>query len=213
MIVRRKKTLSFDLTGTLATFKFCNSVWFEGLPKLYSRKNGIGFDEARDYLSKRYDEVGDEAVEWYSIEYWFDRFSLGDGWENLPEQFSHNIEFYPETFEVLEQCSQQYELILLTNAAREFVEIETSSIKKYFSKIISSVSDFGEVKKTPGFYARVCRFLGKEPHELTHVGDHWQFDYIAPQECGLTTLFLDRTRQSSGEFIIHDLGEIQSKLL
>ncbi|MFA4835657.1 MAG: HAD family hydrolase [Dehalococcoidia bacterium] len=208
-----KGILSFDLTGTLATFKFCDAVWFEGMPRLFAEKNAISVDESREYLRQNYAELGDQVVEWYDIKYWFARFGLGTGWTELLEEFSHNIEFYPETSAVLEQYSRMYNLVLITNASREFVEVETASIKKYFSKIISCVSDFGEVKKTPEFYARVCESLGGEPSEWIHVGDHWQFDFLAPRGIGITSFYLDRRKESLGEFIIHDLSELESKLL
>lgn len=207
------RILSFDLTGTLATFRYCDSVWFEGLPRLYAQKNALSVDEARTVLRKAYDEIGEEALEWYDIKYWFNRFGLGTGWAELLQQHSHTIEFYDETQGVLERCSQSYDLVLITNAAREFVEVETPSITKYFRKVISSVSDFGEVKKHPEFYARVCDSLGVDPSAWVHVGDHWQFDFMAPRGIGMTSFFLDRKKERSGEFIIHSLGELERKLV
>jgi HAD superfamily hydrolase (TIGR01549 family) len=208
-----KSVLSFDLTGTLATFRFCDSVWFEGLPTLYAEKNSITFVEAKEHLRKNYDELGDHATEWYDIKYWFARFGLGTGWIKLLQEFSSRIEFYPETLEVLERCSRMYDLVLITNASREFVEIETAPIKRYFRNIISCVSDFGEVKKTPEFYAKVCHSLGEDPAGWIHVGDHWQFDFLAPRGIGITSFYLDRRRARVGEFIIHDLNELERKLL
>lgn len=208
-----KSTLSFDLTGTLATFKFCDAVWFEGLPRLYAQKHGGGIDQAREFLTREYKEIGDQVVEWYDIKYWFNRFDLGTGWTELIKEFSPSIEFYPETPQVLERFSQMYDLVLITNAAREFVEIETASIQKYFTRIISSVSDFGEVKKNPEFYAKVCQSLGEAPSGWIHVGDHWQFDYLAPRGIGITTFFLDRQKEKTGNFIIHSLRELETKLL
>ena len=205
--------LSLDLTGTLATHKFCDAVWFDGLPRLYAVKNAIPLEEAREYLKKNYDEIGDEAVEWYDIKHWFNRFELGENWGQLLEDLSPHIEFYPEATEVLAELGQWYDLVLITNASREFVEVETASIKKYFSQIISSVSDFGEVKKTPEFYARVCRFLGQDPRDLIHVGDHWQFDFVAPRGAGITAFYLDRARKLTGDFILYDLSELKSNLL
>ena len=209
----KNRILSFDLTGTLATFKFCDSIYFEGLPKLYANKYGIEIGAARQYLVAAYEEVGDQEADWYDLPYWFDRFDLGNGWESLLNDLSHNIEFYPESKDVLSKLSEDYELILISNACREFLDVETSIISKYFSRLISCVSDFGQVKKTPEFYARVCRFLKLEPHEIVHIGDNWQFDYVAPTEYGITSYYLDRTGKQNGDFIIHDLCEIEAKLL
>ncbi len=208
-----KRILSFDLTGTLATHRFCDSIWFDGLPRLYSKKYGVPFGSAKEYLVKNYDDLGDEVVEWYDVKYWFDRFDLGDGWMKLLLDYSSDIEFFPEVREVLRGCQQRYDLVLITNASREFTEVEAAEIKGYFSRMISSVSDFGEVKKTPDFYGRVCRSLGIEPWDLLHVGDHWQFDFVAPRGAGVTAYYLDRTGEHGGEFIIHNLNEFAAKVL
>jgi len=213
LATRSGKTLSFDLTGTLTTYRFSDLIWFEGLPRLFAEKNALPLNEAREYLKKHYDEVGDEAPEWYDIKYWFKRFNLGNGWRELLENFKSEAEFYPEVEDVLAKLSQKYEMILITNASREFVEIEIEPIKGYFKRLISSVSDFGEVKKTPQFYAKVCRSLGKEPRDLIHVGDHWQFDFIAPRQLGIEAIFLDRSGERKGDFIIHSLSELETKLL
>lgn len=209
----RSKILSFDLTGTLATFRFCDSIYFEGLPKLYANRYDTGIEEARQHLKRAYDEVSDQEPDWYTLPYWFDRFELGNGWNSLLNEFSHNVQFYPEATTVLSNLSKKHDLILISNACREFLDIETASISTYFTRLISCVSDFGEVKKTPDFYARVCRFLELQPHDLVHIGDNWQFDYVAPSECGITAYYLDRTGERNGDHVIHDLNEIEFRVL
>jgi putative hydrolase of the HAD superfamily len=79
--------------------------------------------------------------------------------------------------------------------------------------VFSATSDFGEVKKSNGFYARVCEIADVKPHEVVHVGDHWVFDFVNPREIGMTAYFLDRGRKRGGnvkneEFVISDLNEI-----
>jgi len=207
--------ISFDLTGTLATFRFCDSIYFEGLPGLYASRHGREIQEAQEYLKRCYDEVGDREADWYDIKYWFSRFELGSDWDELLKDLSHRIEFYPETESVLAELSREYELILITNACREFLAVEMESLRGHFRHIISCVSDFGEVKKTSRLYGHICRQLGLRPEEVTHVGDHWHFDFVAPRECGLTAFYLDRTGASSqkGDFTITDLRELKDRLI
>ena len=204
--------ISFDLTGTLTTYRFSNQIWFEELPRLFAQKNHLDFEEARERLRRIYDEVGEESLEWYDLKYWFRRFNLGDGWCELLEKASPKVELYPESKRVLETLSRKYDLVLLTNAAREFVEVETREIKGYFRQIFSCVSDFGQVKKTPEFYLLVCRRLGIRPEELIHVGDHWKFDYLIPRQAGVRAFYLDRQGVSGGQFVLHDLQELEEKL-
>jgi len=208
-----KQILSFDLTGTLATFKFCDSIYFEGLPQLYSTHYRLSFAESITYLTRCYDDIGDHEVDWYDITYWFERFGLGNGWEDLLLGLSHNIEFYPDAQPVLSKLAQYYELIMVSNACTEFIKVETASIKEHFSQIISCVSDFKEVKKTPEFYLRLCEHIGVGPGEIIHVGDHWDFDYTAPRGAGLQAFYLDRTAKACGENVIHTLHDLESKLI
>lgn len=207
------RILSFDLTGTLATFKFCDAIYFEGLPRLYSDQRGLPLEEARTYLTKCYDEIGDQEADWYDITFWFERFDLGAGWNELLKELNHNIEFYPDAEPVISRLADKYELIMVSNACTEFIDVETASIRKYFTRIVSCVSDFKEVKRTREFYLNLCEHLGVRPEEIIHVGDHWDFDYVAPRGAGLQAFYLDRTTETCGEHVIHTLHDLESKLL
>ncbi|MFO8010105.1 MAG: HAD family hydrolase [Dehalococcoidia bacterium] len=208
-----KRIISFDLTGTLATTRFCDSIYFQGLPEIYASINNVEIEEAKRYLRVFYDEVGDRSPEWYDIKYWFERLSLGNGWMELLREMSHNIEWYPESEQVLAELNYEYDLILLTNACREFMEVETEAISKYFKRMISCVSEFGEVKKTPEFYLRVCQSLSCGTEDIIHVGDHWHFDYVAPRGCGMTAFYLDRSGRDDGDFTIHQLSDLRTRMI
>lgn len=207
-----RQMISFDLTGTLTSYRFSDRIWFKELPKLFAQKNRLDFEEAKKKLKRIYDEVGEERVEWYDLKYWFRRFNLGDGWQKMLEEVSFEVELYPEVKKVLESLSHKYDLVLLTNAAREFVEVETREIKGYFRNILSCVSDFGKVKKTPEFYLLACQKLGLRAEELIHVGDHWKFDYLIPRQAGVRAFYLDRSGKSQGEFVLHGLTELEERL-
>ncbi|TET40573.1 MAG: hypothetical protein E3J65_00725 [Dehalococcoidia bacterium] len=72
------KVVSFDVEGTLVTPDFSRAVWYEGIPSLYAKRNGISFEEARSMVEDCYLKVGDQRREWYDIKYWFQRFQLGE---------------------------------------------------------------------------------------------------------------------------------------
>ena len=107
------------------------------------------------------------------------------------------------------------------------LQIPDSIIKKFFSRIFSATSDFGEVKKSNDFYARVCEILDVKPQAVVHTGDHWVFDFINPRKIGMNAYYLDRKisrnrnakvedkEKKSGvkvkkedEFVISDLDEL-----
>ena len=162
----RVKAISFDLDGTLINYKFVDSVWFEGIPRLYSVKKGVSFHDARKVVKREYDKVGKERPEWYDLHYWIRKFGLNITPQELLRYFENRIKTYPEVPKVLDELKQRgFRLIIVTNARREFVELELrkAEIENYFDRVFSSTSDFGLVKKTADLYERVCSILEIPP--------------------------------------------------
>lgn len=208
------KIVSFDMNGTLTQDRFIELIWSEGVPRLYSEVNNMPFEQAKQYVFQEYERIGEERTEWYDIKYWFRLFGLGEGWNELLESFQHEIKPFPEVIPVLEELSRDYQLVVTTNAAQEFFDIElgAAGLRGYFTKIFSSTSDFGEVKKTPDVYLKICYNLGKKPEEIAHIGDHRFFDFIVPKEMGIRAFYLDRRENEKGDFIVKDLREFRDKL-
>ena len=209
------KVISFDLDGTLFDNRFVDSVWLEEIPRLYSVKMKGSVDDARRIVRREYDMVGKERLEWYDIRYWIRRFGLNVEAEELLRNFEHRIKPYPEVPKVLEQLRKRgFRLVVVTNAGREFVELELekADMKNRFDRVFSSTSDFGVVKKTDKLYQRVCSILGVSPQEMIHVGDDRKFDFDVPRRLGILAFYLDRTGKQEGEFVIHSLQELNRKL-
>jgi len=190
----KAQLISFDLDGTLVDFTYSSWVWEVGVPRLYARKYGITLSEAITRVTSEYERTGDASLEWYEIAYWFKRFGLPGTGRQLMEEHRNKVRLYPEVKEVLGILRQRYELIVVSNAAREFIDMEVmeTGIECYFSKIFSATSDFEQVKKTPQFYKQICDIMGVLPTEMIHVGDHYEFDYVAPRQLGVEAYFLNR---------------------
>ena len=208
------KLISFDMDGTLVETEFTDWVWNHGIPILYSKKTGLPFDAAKVSVEKEYQKVGDGAIEWYDIKYWFQFFKLDINWKSLMERYVDKIHVYPDVHPILERLKGHFKLILTSNAGREFidVEMEATGLGKYFDQIFSATSDFRELKKAPTFYQRVCDILKVHPEEMVHVGDHYEFDYLVPRTLGIHALYLDRTARQKGEFILWDLRDLERKV-
>lgn len=206
--------ISFDLDGTLVCSEFSHKVWHEGMPLLYAKRYGIEISRAQSYVEEEYQKVGEERAEWYDIKYWCRRFGLNGEWKKLLSQYEPMIEFYPDVYELIPRLKQKFDLVLSSNAAREFIEIELKQDKlwNYFSFIFSAPSDFGMVKKEGSFYTQILRRLKLHPEELIHIGDHLEFDFHVPRNLGIKCYFLDRTGTEEGEFVLHSLEEIEGKL-
>jgi len=209
------KIISFDMDGTLVDPGFTDWVWSHGIPTLYAEKVGVPFEEAKAFVVNEYMKVGEGAVEWYDIKYWFRLFQLDEGWKVLMKRYADKINIYPDIRHILKRLKDDFLLVLTSNAGREFIEMEmeTTGLGRYFDRIFSATSDFSEVKKIKGFYQRICQILGTRPQEIVHVGDHYEFDYVVPRSLGIQAFYLNRSGAQEGEFILSNLRDLEKRLL
>lgn len=199
--------ISLDMDGTLVNSKFVDLVWMHGVPELYAEKSGLDFKAAKEYVVGEYMKIGSDKLEWYNLPYWLEKFGLDvDKWDLLMK-YEDEIEFYPEVNEALDSLSGNYELIVTSNAAREFLEIELEGFMDYFHELFSVTSDFRDVKKSPHIYGTICKELDAKPFEVLHIGDHYNYDYESPLQAGLDALFLDRKGIRSGSEVVGSLLE------
>jgi HAD superfamily hydrolase (TIGR01549 family) len=211
----KRKFLSFDLDGTLIQLDFSLALWHEAIPKLVASQGGFPIDEATKWVTLQYETVGEESLEWYDLAYWYERFRLKEPWKATLRRYRHMIRPFPEVTDVLRALAKDHRMMILSNASRPFVqaELEDTGLCELFDHVVSATSDLGEVKKTHGFYAKVCHNLGIEPFDVIHVGDHWEFDYLAPSKAGLTAYFLDRSGRRNGPWVVNDLKEFAGKVI
>ena len=201
------RIISLDMDGTLVNSRFVDKVWMEGMPMLYAEKTGLDFPAAREYVIGEYMKIGSDHLEWYDLKFWIDKFGLSVEKEHLLELYEDEIEVYPEVEEVLELLSQNYELVVTSNAAREFIDIELDGLQGYFREVFSATSDFREVKKSSLLYGAICAHMDARPFEVLHIGDHYRYDYESALDAGLDALFLDRKGERQGPEVIGDLRE------
>jgi len=169
-----------------------NRFWFEEIPKLYAQRHGVDFQEALETAQRSYDEIGDEDIRWYLPQYWFQRFDLEEEAEGVIEGLRGEVKLFPEVREVLGELKGRYKLIVISNAARPFLEVELEEIEDYFEEVFSCVSDLNQVKKGAWVYREILEELGAEAERVVHVGDNRRFDYLAPREAGMNSLLVDR---------------------
>jgi HAD superfamily hydrolase (TIGR01549 family) len=207
----KRKLISFDLDGTLVNPTYNMFVWEIGLPRLYAEKNDISLSEAIPIVKAQYARIGDAALEWYDITYWFEYFGLPGSWKDLMEKHRGKIQAFPEAKEVLKDLMSCYDLVVTSNAAREFVEIELkeTGFGDFFTRVFSATSDFGQVKKTPQFYEQICNIMGEKPSDVIHVGDHYTFDYVVPKGLEMKAYYLNRDGSNNPKdaFTVKDLTD------
>jgi HAD superfamily hydrolase (TIGR01549 family) len=208
------KIISFDMDGTLVDAEFTDWVWGHGIPTLYAGKAGLSLEEAKAFVTQEYLKVGEGAIEWYDIKYWFRFFQLEESWRGVMERYKDKIKVYPDVNHILERLGRNFPLVLTSNAGREFIDIEmeATGLGRYFYRIFSATTDFGVVKKSADFYQQICEVLETRPQEIVHVGDHYEFDYLVPRSLGIHAFYLDRLGEQRGASIISDLRDLEERL-
>jgi putative hydrolase of the HAD superfamily len=188
------RIVSFDVEGTLVTPDFSYAVWFEAIPRRYAEKNGITLEQARRAVEEEYRGVGDQRLEWYDVRYWFDKLGLGTP-VPMMQRCENQVRYYPEVKEVLASLSEKYKLVVASGSTRDFLHHLLQDIEPYFSEIYSSITDYRQLK-TSEFYLKMCQAMRVEPEQVVHIGDNWQFDFMAPSEIGIQAFYLDRKQQT-----------------
>jgi putative hydrolase of the HAD superfamily len=206
------RVVSFDVVGTLLDSSFEDHIWNEMIPQLYARKRGINFEEAKEFILREYDYVGNRDIRWYLPSYWFKHFNLDEDPIEVFRSHTNKVKFYPETLSVLKKLSQKYDLIIVSGTTRDIIETMIEKVSHYFKHIFSPISDRNEVKKKPQMYEMICKILETEPNKIAHVGDDWYSDFISPRKIGIESFHLDRTGKKSGKFVIKDLNELVDRL-
>jgi HAD superfamily hydrolase (TIGR01549 family) len=202
------RIVSFDVEGTLVTPDFSYAVWFGAIPQRYAEKNGVSLEVARRAVEEEYRRVGDQRLEWYDVKYWFDRLGLGKP-VTVMQRCENQVRYYPEVKEVLTFLSEKYRLVVASGSTRDFLRHLLQDIEPYFSDIYSSITDYRQLK-TPEFYSKICQEMRVEPKQVVHIGDNWQFDFIAPSEIGIKAFYLDRKRQTQNSMA--DLLQLKAYL-
>jgi HAD superfamily hydrolase (TIGR01549 family) len=188
------KVVSFDVEGTLVTPDFSHAVWFEAIPRQYAEKNSISLEQARKAVEEEYRKVGDQRLEWYDVRYWVDRLGLGTPVPMMQRCEAH-VRYYPEVKEVLASLNEKYKLVVASGSTRDFLRHLLQDIQPYFAGIYSSITDYRQLK-TSEFYSKMCQAMRVAPEQVVHIGDNWQFDFIAPSEIGIQAFYLDRKQQT-----------------
>mgnify|MGYP001287268237 FL=1 len=204
--------ISFDADGTLVDTGFMETFWNRGIPELFSKKHNITFNEAKIKVSDLYHNVGANDIRWHLPKYWFDILGLEERLEDVIRLFKNDLNVYPDALSALNILQEKYELIVISTAPREILDFELECVGDYFTKSFSSTTDFKKVKKTAKVYHDILKIMGVKGEEIIHVGDHWDFDYLAPMEVGIKTYYLDRTGVKKGDTIVKNLDEFQNKI-
>lgn len=203
------KVISFDLHKTLATPSFVEAVWYEGIPHVYARRQGLSFELAREIVMREYARVDENSRDYFDLNFWSDRLELG-GYAAAIEYCRPKLAYYPEIWRVLRRLQATYPLIIATGMPREFIPPIMSALTPFITRVFSADADYSQFK-CPGFYVSVCRDMGMATEELLHVGDDVIKDYEMPRTVGVRAIHLDRGGKPAAGGIT-DLTQLEARV-
>ena len=117
------RVISLDMDGTLVKSRFVDKVWMEGMPMLYAEKTGLDFPDAKEYVVGEYMKIGSDHLEWYDLL----TGSRGSGLKSARTSSCRCMRTRSRPTLRCRRCwtfSRDYELVVTSNAAREFIDIE-----------------------------------------------------------------------------------------
>jgi len=202
------KIISFDVDGTLVDLDYNDLIWFKEIPGLVAKKKKISFEKSLKYVYGEYTKLGEHNLNWYDINYWITHFRLTASPEKILEKYESQVKIFPEVIPLLEELNKNFMLIVITAMPREFLIPKMKKLEKYFKFAFSALSDFKELKNSE-IYSKISKTLKVIPEQILHIGDHWEFDYLAAQKAGMKVVYLDRSNTKEGKFVIHNLGEVK----
>jgi len=202
------KIISFDVDGTLVDLEYNDLIWFKEIPELVAKKKKISLEKSLKYVHEEYNKLGEHNLNWYDINYWVTYFGLKISPKIILEKYESQVKIFPEVVPLLEGLKKNFILIVITAMPREFLIPKMKKLEKYFKFSFSALSDFKELKNSE-IYSKISKSLNVYPEQILHIGDHWEFDYLAAQKAGMNAIYLDRSNTKKGKYIINSLEEVK----
>ena len=147
-----------DLDGTLLDLNFDLHFWLEYIPKVYSEKHNISFQDAKKIIVSRI-ESQEGKLTWYCLDFWEE--NLGLDIMKLKKDISYLIQVHKHVLDFLNAAKKnKKQIFLVTNAHRKGIDLkmEASGLQSYFDKIISS-HDFGSPKQDQKFWIELANTI------------------------------------------------------
>ncbi|MFD1029976.1 HAD family hydrolase [Metaplanococcus flavidus] len=135
--------------------------------------------------------------------------------EHFPMMRAQNPLVFDETFQVLDQLKDRFQLMLLTNGSPSLQQTKltmTPEIAPYFDDIIVSGA-FGIGKPDTSIFDFAVAKSGHLKSEAIMVGDNLMTDILGANRSGIKSVWLNRDNQTANasivpDFEIHGLDEL-----
>jgi YjjG family noncanonical pyrimidine nucleotidase len=232
--VNAYKHIFFDLDRTLWDFENNSRQTLTELIREFKLDTNPGFTSEADFIF-RYKHINDllweqyrnNAVEKETVRNerfmrTFQHFNIHDPFLALQvsnayiERSPLKTGLLPHANEILEYLSAKYCLHVITNGFNDvqFIKIENSGIKKYFTHIITS-DEARSKKPSPEIFHYSLQLAGADPANSLMIGDSIGADCIGARNAGIDQVYFNPQEIPHSEaltFEIRDLVELKKIL-
>ncbi|MCX8028155.1 MAG: HAD-IA family hydrolase [Thermodesulfovibrionales bacterium] len=167
---RTINTVMLDMDGTMLDKYFDDYFWEHLVPEMYSKKNNIPVNKAKEELFNLY-KAHEKTLNWTDIDFWSNELDLDI--PALKEQIRHLIEVHPNVEDFLRVMKDMGKRILLvTNAHYKVLDIKLKKTKigKYFDKCITSF-EIGYPKELIRFWQEFQMTVPFEKDKVIFIDD------------------------------------------
>ena len=211
---KKIKVISFDMDGCLSDNNFDDIFWDREIPKLVAELKKISFEDAYRYVVHEYERLWGKTDDWRNPNFWLNHFGINKSWEEIMANFKKEIKHYGDSAPVLKNLQKEYTVVITSHADRNFLDLKLKidSLGRYFDYTFSTPSDFNSMKKSTDVYKKICNMLGIKPHEMVHIGDHYEFDYVVPMSIGIRSFLIDRSGKLREDYVVRNLYAFETKI-
>ena len=101
----------------------------------------------------------------------------------------HQVTLFDDALQALQFLSRRLPLVALSNGN---ADVHRIGIGSYFTASLSA-QQFGVGKPDPRIFHAAASAVGLQAHEVLHVGDDAALDVLAALDCGMQTVWVNRT--------------------
>lgn len=109
--------------------------------------------------------------------------------------------------EILEEASSKYKTALISNLGQDYGEPILQVLDHTFDHVLFSYQ-VGHVKPQAEMFQRLITDSGLEPHEILHVGNSYESDYLGAISIGMQAIHLDLRSKHKTTNRIGSIGEL-----
>lgn len=149
------ETVLLDMDGTLLDLHYDNHFWLEHVPRRYAEKYGLGTEQARIELMRRYKRV-EGTLDWYCVDYW--TRELGLDIPLLKQEVEHLIAVHPHVLDFLHAIrGARKRVLLVTNAHGKALDLKfrRTRLGGHFDAVVCA-HDLRLPKEHPGFWHKLA---------------------------------------------------------